>query len=183
MSDLGGSLISSAQQQSEKVHCSCRTADVRRRPCLCRFWLTHEQAVPAARGCRRFMLASVEICLSVGAHCVVNMYGVLQVLYALDAKVDSVVSLATGEVRGGGGVSPPEVWWESLSHRPPFKYVVSAYQQAHDAVVQTPIYTKCGPSSGSPEYELLYGRAELMLCVVTCVNGLRCTASVGDFAH
>jgi hypothetical protein len=81
MSDLGGSLISSAQQQSEKV------------------------------------------------------------LYALDAKVDSVVSMATGEVRGGG-VSPPEVWWESLSHRPPFKYVVSAYQQAHDAVVQTPIYTK-----------------------------------------
>jgi hypothetical protein len=66
---------------------------------------------------------------------------VLQVLYALDAKVDSVVSLATGEVQGGG-VSPPEVWWESLSHRPPFKYVVSAYQQAHDAVVQTPIYTK-----------------------------------------
>ena len=67
---------------------------------------------------------------------------VLQVLYALDAKVDSMVSMATGEGRGATA-SPTEVWWESLSHRPPFKYMVSAYQQAHDAVVQTPIYTKC----------------------------------------
>jgi len=59
------------------------------------------------------------------------------VLYALDAKVDSVLSM-TGEARGGG-----EVWWESLSQRPPIKYVMSAYQQAHDVVVATPIYTKC----------------------------------------
>lgn len=62
-----------------------------------------------------------------------------QVLYALDAKVDSVLSM-TGEARGGGG---GEVWWESLSQRPPIKYVMSAYQQAHDVVVATPIYTKC----------------------------------------
>lgn len=62
-----------------------------------------------------------------------------QVLIALDAKVDSVLSM-TGEARGGGG---GEVWWESLSQRPPIKYVVSAYQQAHDVVVATPIYTKC----------------------------------------
>lgn len=63
---------------------------------------------------------------------------VLQVLYALDAKVDSVVNMATGESKE----SATEVWWESLSQRPPFKYVVTAYQQAHDAVVATPIYTK-----------------------------------------
>lgn len=65
-------------------------------------------------------------------------------LYALDAKVDSVVSLATGEGREG---CANDVWWESLSQRPPFKYVLTAYQQAHDAVVQTPIYTKCASFS------------------------------------
>jgi hypothetical protein len=80
MSDLGGSLISAASQQSEKV------------------------------------------------------------LYALDAKVDSVMSMTSEAQDGcaGGG----EVWWGSLSQRPPIKYVVSAYQQAHDAVVATSIYTK-----------------------------------------
>lgn len=70
-------------------------------------------------------------------------YGILglQVLFALDAKVDSVVTMATGETKE----SATEVWWESLSQRPPFKYAVTAYQQAHDAVVATPIYTKCAP--------------------------------------
>lgn len=37
MSDLGGSLISSAQQQSEKVHHECRTADFRS---VFSLWLT-----------------------------------------------------------------------------------------------------------------------------------------------
>lgn len=105
----------------------------------------------ATWGCvwpRWTLLAPLETCRCHQVFTVSQLRGwVLQVLYALDAKVDSVVSMATGEVRGGGGVSPPEVWWESMSHRPPFKYVVSAYQQAHDAVVQTPIYTKCGLSS------------------------------------
>ena len=61
-------------------------------------------------------------------------------LYALDAKVDSAVRTATQVCDGAGAAG--DVWWESLSQRPPFKYVVTAYQQAHDAVVQTPIYTK-----------------------------------------
>jgi hypothetical protein len=94
------------------------------------------------------------------------------VLYALDAKVDSVVSMATGETRGPGGASPTEVWWESLSHRPPFKYVVSAYQQAHDAVVQTPIYTKCArpaPLTVVSATRLPVKRPFAPACIVCCI--------------
>jgi hypothetical protein len=143
MSDLGGSLISSAQQQSEKVRTQYSRGQHRPR-------ISHllGSLTPLEHGHRHIDPCSLH-CVDASSTCVASVAQsvlvhccVLQALYALDAKVDSVVSMATGEGRGPG-VFPTEVWWESLSHRPPFKYMVSAYQQAHDAVVQTPIYTKC----------------------------------------
>jgi len=59
-----------------------------------------------------------------------------KVLYALDAKVDSVISLAQSVAEEGEG------WWAELAQRPPVKTAVAAYQRAHDTVVATAVYSK-----------------------------------------
>ena len=60
-------------------------------------------------------------------------------LYALDAKVDSVISLAHTVAEEGEG------WFAELAQRPPVKSAVAAYQRAHDIVVATTVYSKCDP--------------------------------------
>lgn len=66
-----------------------------------------------------------------------------QVLYALDAKVDSVISLAQSVAEEGEG------WWAELAQRPPVKTAVAAYQRAHDTVVATAVYSKCAQKPSS----------------------------------
>lgn len=60
-----------------------------------------------------------------------------KVLYALDAKVDSVISVASN-VRENASSDV----WERLAQQPPLKYAWTCYQKTHDVVVATPIYTK-----------------------------------------
>lgn len=76
----------------------------------------------------------------------------LQVLYALDAKVDFVLgSTIDGDNR-----------WSDLAQQPPVKFALTTYQSVHDTVVSTPAYTRCS--------QLQIFAPRITCCTSSCID-------------